>query len=143
MRGNSGKGQARWYWGLIVLLLVGGCGKSDGRQLLEGTVTLDGDPLANGSITFRPLAGTAGPTAGAEIAEGHFYVKSEKGTFSGTFRVAITATRLTGKKVMGLDLVMIDESEQFIPVRYNRQSELTAEVTEDGPNQFDFALISK
>ena len=36
----------------------------------------------------------------------------------------------------------IDGYEQYIPTRYNRQSELTADVTETGPNRFEFVLSS-
>ena len=38
------------------------------------------------------------------------------------------------------DSIEVDEMEQFIPERYNRQSELTREITTDGPNQFTFEL---
>ncbi len=126
------------------LLLLAGCGRSSDRQALEGTVTLDGAPLAEGSITLRPLPGTRGPTAGGKISDGKFSVSPEGGTFVGTFRVEITASRKTGRKVkdprFGRE---VDEVEQYIPRRYNHQSELTAEVTAEGPNQFKFALTTR
>jgi hypothetical protein len=126
----------------FVLLLIG-CGQQGDRQRLEGTVTLDGAPLAEGQITFLPQSGTKGPTAGGQIAEGYFSIPHEGGTFTGAFLVKITATRKTGKQVMNYALnEMIDEIEQFLPLRYNRQSELTREVTASGPNQFEFALKS-
>ena len=129
--------------GMCLLMLVG-CGQTDDRRSLEGTVTLDGVPLAEGNIALRPLPGTGGPTAGGNITEGKFAISPEQGTFVGTFRVEITATRKTGRKVMDPILqTEIDETEQFIPVRFNRQSELTAEVTADGPNRFEFALNSE
>ena len=131
-----------WPCVWIVLLLIG-CGQQGDRQRLEGTVTLDGAPLAEGQITFLPQSGTKGPTAGGQIAEGYFSIPNEGGTFTGAFLVKITATRKTGKQVMNYALnEMIDESEQFLPLRYNRQSELTREVTASGPNQFEFALKS-
>ena len=126
----------------FVLLLIG-CGQQGDRQRLEGTVTLDGAPLAEGQITFVPQPGTKGPTAGGPISEGYFSIPHDGGTFTGTFLVKITATRKTGKQVMNYALnEMIDEIEQFLPLRYNRQSELTREVTDSGPNQFEFALKS-
>ena len=64
------------------LLLLVGCG-GDRRQPLEGTVTLDGQPLGEGSISFVPLPGTAGPTAGANIAAGRFSIAADQGTFTG------------------------------------------------------------
>lgn len=125
------------------LLLLAGCGGSSDRQALEGTVTFDGVPLAEGSIVFSPLPGTRGPTAGGQVNDGKFSVSPKGGTFVGTFRVEITATRKTGRKVMDPMLGKeVDDITQYIPMRYNRQSELTAEVTE-GSNQFEFALTSK
>ena len=35
---------------------------------------------------------------------------------------------------------VIDGIEQFLQLRYNRQSELTSEATASGSNQFEFAL---
>ena len=69
-----------------------------------------------------------------------------------SFRVVITAKRKTGRQVSDPTAAMmdpkaesgfIDEYEQYIPRRYNQQSELIAEVTEDGSNEFEFVLSSK
>ena len=38
---------------------------------------------------------------------------------------------------------MVDDIKQYLPARYNRQSELTADVTEEGPNRFTFNLSSE
>jgi hypothetical protein len=122
---------------------LAGCGQTSDRQSLDGVVTLDGVPLAKGNVALRPLPGTKGPTAGGAIMEGKFSVAPEKGAFVGAFRVEITAARKTGRKVPSITGNMVDEVEQFIPVRYNRQSRLTAEVTENGPNRFEFALDSR
>jgi len=126
------------------MLSLIGCGARSDRQSLEGTVTLDGAPLAAGQITFVPQNDTKGPPAGGTITEGKFSIPHEGGTLTGTFLVKITATRKTGKKVMNYATnEMIDGIEQFLPLRYNRQSELTAEVADSGPNQFEFALTSR
>ena len=67
-------------WLLVGLALLAstaaGCGSSSSRLGLYGTVQLDGGPLANGSISFTPQPGTAGPTAGSVIAQGTYSVKS-------------------------------------------------------------------
>ena len=55
----------------------------------------------------------------------------------------ITASRKTGTQTKDAVLgIMVDDYERIIPDRYNRQSELTREVTEDGPNHFEFTLNS-
>jgi hypothetical protein len=126
-----------------LLILLAGCGRS-GRHGLEGTVTLDGQPLPLGAIRFVPQPGTGGPSAGGEIRDGAFAIDSDKGVFGGSFRVEITASRKTGNKVRDRATgEAADIHAQFLPARYNSSSELTAEVQEDGPNRFEFALHSK
>lgn len=136
----------RCFWSLlcaIVLPVSLGCGH-DGRMSVEGTVTLDGQPLEKGYIRFSSLPGTTGPTAGADIVNGKFVVLSSGGPFAGDFTVQITAAGLTGRKVLDLySNAMIDEYAQYLPARYNSQSELQAKVTADGPNRFDFSLVSE
>ena len=109
----------RYYAALLAgcLLLLVACG-GNRRQPLEGTVTLDGQPLGEGSISFVPLPGTTGPTAGANIAAGRFSVAADRGTFTGAFRVEITAKRKTGRQVLN-DTAggMVEQYEQFLPPR--------------------------
>ena len=141
--GNPRAWPAVLGFGLLILL---GCSQSGGRQSLEGTVTLDGVPVAEGSIVFLPQAGTKSPTCGGTISEGQFSIAPAGGAACGTFRVEITALRNTGRKVTSFYMgqsIEKDESEQYIPARYNSQSELTAPVTEQGPNRFEFALKSE
>ena len=129
-----------------------GCNEHGGKCALEGTVTLDGQPLREGGIEFFPLPGTRGPTAGGQIVKGRFYIEPDGGTMAGTFRVLITATRKTGKQIsdptahmMGPNVkhALVDEYEQYIPAHYNKQSELTAEVIAGRQNYFQFALSSQ
>jgi hypothetical protein len=128
----------------IGLLMLSGCSRTAGRQALEGTVTLDGAPLTEGSILFRPQGDTKSPTCGGKISQGRFSIAPKGGAACGTFRVEITAVHSTGRKVTRpQDGKLIDESEQFIPARYNRQSELTATVGDNGSNRFPFVLKSK
>ena len=128
-------------FGLLILL---GCSRSAGRQSLDGTVTFDGAPLAEGSIVFLPQPGTKSPTCGGTISQGQFSITPAGGAACGAFRVEITAIHKTGKKVTDpKEGKLVDEIEQFIPARYNQQSDLTATVSEEGPNRFDFALKSE
>ena len=134
-------------WSMVrvaCLMVLAGCGQGSRRQSLEGTVTLDGQPLSEGSITFRPQQGTSGPTAGGKISEGCFSISPDAGTFAGTFRVEITASGKTGRKLKDHRTgELYDEIAQFLPARYNRQSELTADVQAAGPNRFEFTLSSQ
>jgi len=145
----------KWIWlriagGLSLGCCVVVCGcNHDGRQPLQGTVTLDDQPLPAGDVTFFPLPGTPGPTAGGKIVDGHFSIPAEGGTMAGTFRVQITAQRKTGKQVFDSTAQMmdpkakngmIDQYEQYIPARYNQQSELTADVVKGSHKSFEFVL---
>ncbi len=129
--------------GAILMLALPGCGGSE-RLSLEGTVSLDGRPLEKGAISFRPQSGTKGPTAGAEIVEGKFSIPPSGGPLAGKFVVEITASGRTGHKIVNVRTDRLEEEyTQILPARYNRQSELTAEVTAHGRNQFEFKLSSR
>ena len=84
---------------ILIAAVIGGCGGAGGRQAIEGTVTLDGQPLEKGQITFVPQGDTKGPTAGAEIVGGKFTIPAVGGPLAGKFRVEITASRPGGQKV--------------------------------------------
>ena len=126
---------------VLGVLLMCGCG-SGGRQSIDGTVTLDGQPLEKGTITFIPQSGTQGPTAGAEIADGRYAIPTAGGTFSDKFRVEITAARPSGK-MTEIEGQLYDVPEQFIPPAYNTASQLEAEVEAGAENHFEFAVSSK
>lgn len=138
-----------FHWRLVAalcagLLLSSGCGDTGNRQAIEGTVTIDGQPLDEGQITFLPQEGTEGPTAGAPVHNGKFVVAQEQGVFAGHFRVEITAVRPTGKTIADPETdQVIDDVEQYLPDRYNRESELTAEVKPGEINQLEFALETR
>jgi len=119
-----------------------GCSSSP-RRGVSGMVTLDGKAVGEGRISFRPTKGTSGPGAGSTISNGEYGVVSKKGLMPGEYRVEIMAWRKTGLKVRAASGDLIDEIEHIVPARYNKNSELTAKITNDGPNRFDFTLTSK
>jgi hypothetical protein len=53
---------------LVMFPLLSGCG---GTLLVEGTVTFDGEPVSEGSISFEAPEG-AGPTFGGRIEKGAY-----------------------------------------------------------------------
>ena len=113
---------------LTIGMLVG-CGRSDSlpRGAVEGTVTFNGDPLAEGIIRFIPSGETQGPMAETAIRDGVFAMPKASGPCVGTQRVEILAFRKTGRKIMN-EGVENEEVEQFIPARYNASSELSATI---------------
>lgn len=124
---------------LLLTFFLAGCGggsKGPVTYSVSGTVTFDGEPVKKGDIKFVPEEPGAAPDAGS-IVDGK-YSLSAKG---GKKKVQITASRdvpgKTTKGAMGEDIAV---KEEFIPARYNSQTELTADVT--GAKTFDFKLTT-
>jgi hypothetical protein len=116
-----------------------GCSKENAGEVVEGTVTLDGQPLPAGRIDFIPVDGQS-PTAGAEIKEGKFQAT----VMPGIKRVNITADKVTGQQKAypgDPNSPVFDIKEQYIPARYNNNSELKCEV-KSGTNTSNFDLQS-
>ena len=115
----------------LVLLLAAGCSRSE-FVTVAGDVTWNGAPLSDGEVIFTADDKRIQPAAG-KLKDGKFEFLSKPGKM----RVEVQAVRKTGKKhpIHGFDL-----TELYIPARYNTETELTAEVTQDGENRFTFNL---
>lgn len=127
----------RWFT-LSLILTVAGCGGSD-RSPISGTVTLDGQPVAVGSISFRPTKGTKGNTAGAAIVDGKYTVAAERGLAPGEYAVQVETYYKTGKKFNDPQKGIVDEEKR---VDYNEQGKLTATVTAGRNDGIDFAITT-
>lgn len=78
--------QAAGVCGLLLLLGCGGdSGPSYTRFPVKGMVTIDGEPIADGSIGFTPDpdAGVQGPAAFASITNGAFEIPQDRGVVAG------------------------------------------------------------
>ena len=125
----------------LLLALVSGCGDS-GPSLnsVEGTVTLDGQPLAKAIVNFEP-AGEAGERSsydGQTDESGHYVLHataSQKGAEPGDYTVHITLPKLASDDPNA-------KTAPKLPAKYNTQSELKATVKE-GKNTFDWPLKSQ
>jgi len=123
-----------WCGCLLVVGLVaaaGGCGSSDRPELgtVEGTVTLDGSPLADAMVLFTP-DGPGRTSIGSTAADGRYelvYLRDIMGANPGRHTVRIT----TGSEEEG--------RAERLPARYHEQTELEAMV-EPGSNTIDFSL---
>lgn len=130
--------------GCLSLLVVSlsGCG-SDGPATypVTGTITFDGQPVANGQIILFPLEEGLTPDAGP-IKDGKFSFVAREGEK----RVQIEATReIPGKTIPQPPPLTgtIPATEMYIPEVYNSQSKLKITVTDSKPdNQFDFELTA-
>ena len=120
---------------LLCALFTCGCDQPGPKTYrVSGTVSYDGTPVQQGDILFIPENPALAPEAG-KIADGKFQARAKQGTC----RVEITALNI------GPDTPVIMGSpvaENFVAARYNRESELTADVSATAENVFEFALRS-
>lgn len=121
--------------GLTLLIALSiGCGRSSG-VVSTGTVTLDGKPVAAGSIVFQPLEPRVA-AEGAMIERGSFRIVGK----AGKRRVEISASGpAPGTPDPPTGPVQFVE---MIPDRYNAKSTLMVEVKEGEANRFTFDLDS-
>jgi hypothetical protein len=144
--------RALWVNGLLMILLAMGCGGSEGplRVPVSGSVLLDGQPLTSGVVRFIPQEGADGPGALTQVINGEFHFSDDDGPIIADHRVEIEATEFQG--------FAIDDEAAFaahaqttgrsplarnpIPPTYNRDSTLTALVTDAEDQKFEFVLTS-
>lgn len=79
----------------FVLLAVSaaGCSGGDGlgRVAVKGSVTLNGEPVPNGVVRFKPAAGTEGPMANTMITDGQYEIPQDQGPVAGEYEVRVQA----------------------------------------------------
>jgi hypothetical protein len=131
---------------LAALLVLTGCSSRPADQpplgRVRGKVTMDGQPLPGVDIVFAPDKGR--PSVATTDAAGRYdlsYINTTKGAKVGPHKVFIRPAEAS------LDEVSADGSKPaaprpVVPAKYNKRSELTAEVKAGG-NTIDFALDSK
>jgi hypothetical protein len=126
---------------LLFVASLAGCGDSDGaeKHTISGTVTLDGEPVENGTITFVPADGV-GPTAGAPIENGQYTAEVPPGSK----KVEIRAAKVVGQRKLydTPDSPTGDVVEELIPEKYNAKTTLTADVQGEDTDR-NFSLQSK
>jgi hypothetical protein len=104
-----------------------GCGgKGGARYAVEGTATLNGNPVDGGKILLLP-ADEGGVKASGDIVGGKFALDSTNGPSAGKYKVEIVWYKKTGKKVMN-DGHEVDETQQVVPGHYNVTSTTFIEI---------------
>jgi hypothetical protein len=123
---------------IACILLLAGCGeKKDDypSARLEGTVKIDGKPLAEGLIMLMPMDAGRGGGVKATIKDGHYAIaKAPRGNVLVTFG----ATRATGRMVTSpVSSTPLPEQINLIPAQY--RSGIATQVQGDKTDQ-DFDL---
>jgi hypothetical protein len=137
------------------------------REAISGRVTVDGAPLARGTIAFRPTADLPTP-AMVPVDGGSYSIPRAQGLVPGSYEVSILASEdpvpaekfddppglATRKQTEATDSIQRAKRfggasgktgaspNQRIPARYNTATTLSAEVKKGSSNSFDFVLTS-
>lgn len=132
---------------IVILLLLAGCGQTNGRLAVVGEVSLDGKAVQSGSILFVPE--TRGPKVGTKIKNGHFQFTNDNGPLTGSYRVEIFADEQDAIPLddpLSFTKQMEESPERIVPSNsipevFNRRSQLTASPS-PGNLQINFNLQS-
>jgi hypothetical protein len=142
---------ARWFRALTVAVLfpagltLAGCSSGDGldRQPVTGSVTLDGAPLAKGTIRFTPTSNEAGTDTSAEISGGKYAFSKKTGPVAGNYSVSISSIDDPGiqaKEGMVPGDFRPPTPKDTVPPQYNVKTTLTAAVKAGASESIDFNL---
>jgi hypothetical protein len=135
---------------LTAVLFIVGCGGPaavDGRYGVSGTVTLDGEPLNNGTISFSPTA-QSGRGSGSVIRDSRYEIPADKGMNVGEYFVRINAAEDVGEMDGAARERLMNNPDsrkppkELIPAQYNDQSQHKVTITVDGPNEFNFDIAT-
>lgn len=138
-------------WWVIVLLATAGCGGASGPVPVRGTVTLDGQPLANATVQFLAGSPDARDAMGTTDADGAFSLSTFKpgdGALPGKYKVVIQPP---AGAVGGSAAASIEEAQKAatrsksrapavtLPPRYTRpdQTVLSQDVPASGKVAFE------
>lgn len=125
---------------ICLSLALAACGgRPDGLVGVSGTVSLDGQPLPEATLLFKPVGGGR-PSAAITDQRGDYELEYTAGTYGarpGRYRVSITTAR-TVEEESGQEVSVPEK----LPPKYNARTELEVEVGQSG-QPIDFELDSE
>lgn len=133
---------------LTIVVVCTGCSPSPFKLVpVSGVVSLDGQPLAGGIVSFQPIVVgsevNAGPGSTARTGtDGRFTlatIRGEPGAVVGNHRVKIYSFNAETAKRSANGT----HERERVPPRYNYNSTLTFDVPAAGTDKADFALEAK
>lgn len=133
--------QVRYLLPFALLCSLLGCSGGD-RAEVSGTVSLNGKPIPEGSISFIPIEGNQGPEVGAVINNGRYHIPRSQGVMVGKNRVELKAFRNSGRKFpdpTGPPGTLAEERVPAFPPEYNERSTLIRDV-QKGSNTIDLDI---
>jgi len=103
---------------------------------VQGRVTVNGEPLAEGAVRFIPINGDT-PTSGGSVQNGSFRVQVPVSKQRVEFVANVVDTAKTPPNPRADQIYM----KSLVPARYNSQSTLTLDVV-SGVNEPEFKLTN-
>ncbi len=134
---------------------IAGCGSGGLGVAVSGKVSLDGQPIQDGTIQFVPIEGTQGPTAGGTIKEGAYSIPRDGGPVPGKYRVEISSFAdvkdATEKEMAGAlfgrpatDMPKTAQVQKIrkniVPTKFNETSELKTDVPQGASHEANFNM---
>lgn len=143
-----------FFFGLLFLNCFGCSGAKDDprgeRVGVTGMVFYDDEPIQNARILFISDTPQGKVKSAGIVRLGLFQIPQKGGPVIGEARVEIHPTTLELEELEQLQAEAKKEGKPFldptrikIPAAYNKNSKLTAMVTKDGENEFEFKIKSK
>ena len=120
----------------LLLVLVAGCSKGKPMGDVRGTVTVNGQPLAEGAVRFIPVNGDTAATGGL-IRDGAFQVEVPVAKQRVEISSNVVDKEKTPPNATADQIVM----KALVPPKYNLHSELTLEVV-SGRNDVEYKLTN-
>ncbi|WZO99245.1 hypothetical protein EP7_000844 [Isosphaeraceae bacterium EP7] len=129
----------------LALLAGGGCSAGDGlaREAVSGMVTLDGKPMARGTIQFIPRGGDSRGAAWGQIVAGAYSIPASDGPAAGDYGVSITpeeAVEPAGQVDQAPGEPTPRQAGLATGTVYTPISALGATIASGHANRFDFGL---
>lgn len=132
-----------FVFALLLGALLAGCGPSAPKRYpVSGTVKYKGAPLPNGSIMFLE-EGTGALVTGTTITDGKYAIPEAGGLLAGKYKVSVSYPDPKGAAPApkeGEAPGASREVKETLPAKYNRDTELRAEIKADGANELPFDL---
>jgi hypothetical protein len=124
----------------LALLAAAGCGAR--KPVVSGVVTLDGQPLTDGTIEFFPVRGD-GQTSGTTLGSDGSYRMEASPT---EMKVVIHASKTVGKRKQYADVPdspTVDIRQEVVPAKYSDMTKTELRFTvAPGTNEKNFELTS-
>lgn len=129
----------RVYVVLVCVSMLAGCEPTNKKGHVSGKIEVDGQPLDEASITFKPVDGK-GPTSGGVVKRGQYSADVPVGSM----KVSINQGKVVGKKKVypTPDSPEMPITKEALPARFNEKTELQIDV-QPGENKKDFILSTK